>query len=257
MNTSVIEEQRDRDIEQPVKDAPKEDHEHFEGVSAEEKGELRFIFDCMDTDGGGTLEWEELAAALESFGEMPSATHLRDSRKKAPSADTTVDGESDAVTFAQFVQVMIATRKRTCVGKVSIFLLLFVLPTLYSMSTRLPFIFLALEVTRPFNTTADPSAGAPGGYGRGGTLLQVSLLLGGYQTCRALANGIIGASSVTDPFRTFFLPQATLAACGWLVSALLEHGGSPWYLFIFCLVGLSETIVTIQVAALKETRNDR
>jgi len=133
-----------------------------------------------------------------------------------------------------------AKRKRNAVGKAALVLVLGCLPSLYSASTRLPFIFIAVEVM----------------VARSGSLWQVSILLGCYQTCRASANAIIGSYKTRDPFRVFFLPQMVLAAVGYLLSAIIPHNDSVWPMLLFMLVGLSETVVTIQVAALKETRND-
>ena len=126
---------------------------------------------------------------------------------------------------------MTQPKKRSGKGKAMLALVLGACPRLDSASTRLPFIFLGIEVLQ----------------GRGGTYAQVGAVLGTYQTCRALANTVIMNVTTADPFRKFFCLQSTLGVAGWVLNALLPHHGSVAPLFLLSLVGLSETIVTLQV----------
>jgi hypothetical protein len=201
----------------------------IEGLSRSELKTLRVLFDAIDVEGNGTIEMSEFAQKLEQVGETSIFIKIEE---HLPA--------HEPMSFEAFAKTMTQAKKRSWVGKVALALLLGCCPALYSASTRLPFIFLGIEVLRE----------------RDGSFAEVGLLLGMYQTCRALANFTIMNLSTQDPFRKIYCAQATFGLSGWLLSALLPHHGLVWPLFLLCLVGLSEAIVTLQVAALRETQHD-
>ena len=222
---------------------------------------LKVIFDSIDLDQSGTLSRSELEAVLKKIGEE------EDERTLGRLLDAFTQSDEE-ITFKKFVTEITRPRKRNAAGNAALFLLLIVLPFLYHFVVSLPFMFLALDVVNPSPNGTNASAfdasvqlGEGGPYGRGGTLMQTSIIMLFYQASRSFANALIGwsggrAGRARDPYRIFFLPQSLLAAAGYLISALIDHEGSPWFLFLFVLVGLSETIVTLQVAVVAETKYD-
>ena len=219
---------------------------------------LRVIFDFVDGDQSGGITGQELTDVLEKIGEI----ELGD----AGLPPTLIEGTAH-LTFDEFVGEMTRPRKRNFAGNLALLLILVVLPFLYHFVVILPFLFIALEVTGslPPDTTNSSSFDAEvqlmegGPYGRGGTLMETSIILLGYQLARSVANGVTGWYGVggrRDPYRAFYLLQCALACGGWAFSALYDHEGSPWPLFAFLLVGFSESVVALQASAIVETRHD-
>jgi len=130
--------------------------------------------------------------------------------------------------------------RKTRMEKTPIFIIMWILPFLYSFSTRLPFIFLALEVQ-----TKE----------RGGSLWEVGVLLGSYQTCRAIANFLIFGIGGNDPFKHLEIILVFFGLFGWLFSALYSSS-NVWALLALCGVGLSETIVNLQRSLVIETEKE-
>mmetsp|Transcript_126 Transcript_126/g.331 ORF Transcript_126/g.331 Transcript_126/m.331 type:complete len:968 (+) Transcript_126:113-3016(+) len=131
-------------------------------------------------------------------------------------------------------------QRTTCSEKIPIFILIWFLPFFYSFSTRLPFIFIALEVQSKE---------------RGGELWQVGVILGTYQACRAIANLLIVAFGGKNPFKRLEIIMVSLGLFGWLTMAFYTST-SVWSLFALCGVGLSETILNLQRSVIIETEKE-
>jgi len=134
------------------------------------------------------------------------------------------------------------------------------LPFLYSVSTRIPFIFIALEITQ----------------GRGRELWEVGVVLGTYQVSRALGNLIVVMFGGKDPFKRLQILLSCIALFGWSFLALFgrpsetspfsftpylsetDGGGTGSILPLFALfcVGLGETIVILQRSLMMETAKE-
>lgn len=165
------------------------------------------------------------------------------------------------ITRAQMHKILFERRPRSgCFEKFPLFILMAYLPFFYSISTRLPFIFVALEITQ----------------GRGRELWEVGLVLGVYQTSRALGNLIIVMFGGKDPFKRLQILLSSCALCGWLFLSLFgrpdethlfsfkpylsetDGGGTGDILPLFALffAGLNETIVILQRSTMMETAKE-
>jgi len=144
----------------------------------------------------------------------------------------------------------------------ALMIIMVLLPISYTVSTRLPFIFLALEIT----------------VQREGALWQVGLVLGLYQASRALGNLVIVVFGGRDPFKRLMILQTIFALSGWLFSALYwrdaeqsffaflsnnpgdESENNPlkpiWPLFSLVLVGFCEVVVILQRSIMIETAKE-
>jgi len=142
---------------------------------------------------------------------------------------------------AQDTLVKSSSKERSATQLAALFVLVWIMPFLYTISTRLPFICLALEVFKR--------------NGIKGKNWQVGVLLGSYQACRALANFVISKLGGSDPMRRLHVPMAFLAIFGWVMANddLIESSSSVWHLFYLCAVGLSEVVVNLQTAVIHET----
>lgn len=149
----------------------------------------------------------------------------------------------------------------SCLDWIPIFIIMYIIPLCYSVSTRLPFIFVALEI---FDA-------------REGSLVDVSWVLGVYQTSRAVGNLLIVVFGGANPFRRLEVLQVLCGLGGWLWLAMYqrnnassffcgtncddliagdESGDPPppiWPLFGLFFVGLGETIVNLQRSIMIET----
>ena len=139
--------------------------------------------------------------------------------------------------------------------KLPLFVVMIYLPLFYSISTRIPFIFVALEIT----------------VARGRELWEVGLILGVYQTSRAIGNLLIVILGGKNPFKRLQLPLIVSALFGWFFLALYGRTGPGLFSFkpyfgdgsddiqslyaLFC-VGLCETIVILQRALMTETAHE-
>lgn len=144
---------------------------------------------------------------------------------------------------AQDTLVQSSSKERSATQLAALFVLVWIMPFLYTISTRLPFICLALEVFKR------------NGIERKGKNWQIGVLLGSYQACRALANFVISKLGGSDPMRRLHVPMAFLAIFGWVMANddLIESSSSVWHLFYLCAVGLSEVVVNLQTAVIHET----
>ena len=148
--------------------------------------------------------------------------------------------------------------RKTLLEKLPLFITIMYMPFLYSISTRLPFIFVALEIT----------------VGRGRDFWVVGLVLGLFQTSRALGNLIIVSFGGKNPFKRLQLPLILSALFGWM---FLTSSGRPSEAGIFpsyrglgdrigddkifplvalFFVGLCETIVILQRSLMLETAKE-
>lgn len=163
---------------------------------------LKVIFDSIDLDQSGTLSRSELEAVLKKIGEE------EDERTLGRLLDAFTQSDEE-ITFKKFVTEITRPRKRNAAGNAALFLLLIVLPFLYHFVVSLPFMFLALDVVNPSPNGTNASAfdasvqlGEGGPYGRGGTLMQTSIIMLLYQASRSFANALIGWSGLWGPCRT-------------------------------------------------------
>lgn len=140
--------------------------------------------------------------------------------------------------------------------KLPIFLAMMYMPFLYSTSTRIPFIFIALEITQ----------------GRGRELWEVGVVLGVYQTSRALGNLFIVVFGGKNPFIRLQIFMIFSGLLGWFFLSLWDRPAEtglfsfepylsdgdgdirPLYALFF--VGFCETIVILQRALMIETAKE-
>mmetsp|Transcript_32862 Transcript_32862/g.54276 ORF Transcript_32862/g.54276 Transcript_32862/m.54276 type:complete len:804 (+) Transcript_32862:89-2500(+) len=186
---------------------------------------LKHIFSRLDKDQDGYVTRQEFEDCLHFLGDSTTTNAL-----------VSLMPGCKNFSLDECAQVFFAQRKRSPSESVCFFLMMWVMPVAYSASTRLPFISLALEVT-----TA-----------RGGSLNQVGIILGVYQTCRSIANGLIGAFGGTQPFCRMYAPMVFLGLCGWLASFVFLDQG-VWTPLSLSLVGLSEVVVCLQSGLIRET----
>lgn len=191
---------------------------------------LSDIFSLLDKSDDGFIEAADLKEVLAMIGGDGDHVMMMEL------LDTQHD---DHVSFEQFVQIITRSKERSLEGKIRLLLILYALPALYSACTRLPFIFLALEVTEQ----------------RNGAFWQVGVLLGAYQACRATANKLVEIFGITGGVGAIYPVLIIIGFTGWLVN-LLWGTDSVFALFTLCGVGLSEAVVCLQNAVMAETRDD-
>jgi len=142
--------------------------------------------------------------------------------------------------------------------QLTVFIIMAYMPFFYSISTRIPFIFVALELT----------------VERGRALWEVGIVLGVYQTSRALGNLFIVIFGGTDPFKRLQILMILSGICGWSFLSLWERPTEASTLFafeplsssgedgdvrpLFALfgVGFCETVVILQRTLMIETANE-
>jgi hypothetical protein len=212
------------------------------------------IFAFADVDGNNKLSFDELQSLI---GSMPSSSSILSILSES------LGGNGDqCLTRESMYKILFERKPRSgCFEKLPIFILMWLLPIFYSMTTRLPFIFLALEIRDV----------------RGGTFWEIGLVLGAYQTSRALGNLLIVLFGGRDPFKRLEILQILFGLFGWLFLAFYQRDGeesffsigssnpiddgsdpvSPiWPLYALFFVGLCETVVNLQRSLMIETAKE-
>eukprot|EP00548_Thalassiothrix_antarctica_P012975 CAMPEP_0194172030 /NCGR_PEP_ID=MMETSP0154-20130528/6552_1 /TAXON_ID=1049557 /ORGANISM="Thalassiothrix antarctica, Strain L6-D1" /LENGTH=1053 /DNA_ID=CAMNT_0038884565 /DNA_START=9 /DNA_END=3170 /DNA_ORIENTATION=+ len=209
------------------------------------------IFAAAGIDDNGEISIDKLQSLIES---MPSSTSI------LSILSDQLEGTSDRVVSKKSMFKILFKRKDRSgfLEKIPLYIIMGVLPLFYSMSTRLPFICLALEIINE----------------RQGSYTQVGLVLGAYQTSRALGNLLIVMFGGKDPFKRLEILQILFGSSGWLFLGLYQRNPATsffsstgesenneallpiWPLFALCGVGLGETIVNLQRAILFETAKE-
>ena len=198
--------------------------------------------DCMDVD--------TLKSLIES---MPSSSSILSTVTRSLSSS-----DEKEISRRRMHKILFERKPRSgFLEKFSLFIVMGYLPFLYSVSTRIPFIFVALEITQ----------------GRGRQLWEVGLVLGAYQTSRALGNLIIVIFGGNDPFKRLQILLSLSALFGWLFLSLFgrpeetslfsfkryltdtDDGVIAPLFALFC-VGLNETIVILQRSVMMETEKE-
>mmetsp|Transcript_49367 Transcript_49367/g.54994 ORF Transcript_49367/g.54994 Transcript_49367/m.54994 type:complete len:1041 (+) Transcript_49367:15-3137(+) len=212
------------------------------------------IFSAAGVDDDKEISIDQLQSLI---GSMPSSSLM------LSMLSDTLKGTGDESVSKEYMHKILFQRnaRSGCIEKIPLFIIMVLLPFLYSISTRLPFIFLALEIT----------------VAREGSLGQVGLILGTYQSSRALGNLLIVMFGGNDPFKRLELLQITSGLIGWLFLAFYQRkseesfftfegdnssGSDEDYLipipslFALALVGLCETIVNLQRSLMIETAKE-
>jgi hypothetical protein len=212
------------------------------------------IFGFADKDGNNKLSFSELQSMI---GSMPSSSSILSMLSESLGEDG-----DQSLTKESMYKILFETKPRSgWFENLPIFIIMWLMPTFYSMSTRLPFIFLALEIRDE----------------REGTFWEIGLVLGAYQTSRALGNLIIVLFGGRDPFKRLETLQILFGLFGWLFLAFYEKDGeqsffstgssnkiedgsdtpSPiWPLYALFFVGLGETVVNLQRSIMIETSKE-
>jgi len=200
------------------------------------------IFSAADADDEETIGIEELIEIVQVASENTRIFNVVSTYQLE-----TMNKEEDAclVSRDDLYKILFERKERsTFFEKLPMFIIMGLLPFFYAFSTCLPFIFIPVEIVDE----------------RGGELWQVGVVLGSYQTCRALSNLLIVALGGNDPFKRLEIFMVLLGLFGWLVMAisdgLLFVSDSPWLLLALCGVGLSETIVILQGSVITETKKE-
>ena len=219
-------------------------------------------------DGGSGDQWllvdKIFAFADHDDNKELSIEELKSIGRSMPSIDALVSilsdsiGESGSITRESMYKILFERKPRSgCSEWIPIFIVMYLLPIMYSMSTRLPFIFLALEIVDA----------------RQGTLIQVSWVTGVYQTSRAIGNVLVVVFGGKNPFKRLEILQVVFGLAGWLWLGFYQRDNatsffcgnscdpvpsesSPlpiWPLFGLFFVGLGETVVNLQQAIMLET----
>jgi len=150
------------------------------------------------------------------------------------------EGDESLISRENLHKIIFQRRIRsTFLEKLPILLLGWFIPFFYSFSTSLPMIFLGVEVIK-----------------REGTFSQVGIILGLYQTSRAVANMLIVVAGGDDPFKRLEILMVLLGLFGWVFLAVFTELTSIWWLLALCGVGLSETIVNLQRSLVIETEKE-
>lgn len=214
---------------------PKSCVPHWQDVLSEHDQEATRLMgkmcrdELMDKDKSGNVSHDELAKMLRQVGALDDTV---DHHAKH-------DGEhKPRLTYDEFRRIMLSQKPRTRTGQCSIFLLCGALPTFYAASTRLPFIFVAVEAVD-----------------RAADMWQVTLVLGTYQTCRAVANLISSVGGKVSPLRDQFLAKTLCAFVGWILAGMMPQD-NVYSLLLLGFVGLGEGIVELQSSVLQETQAD-
>lgn len=160
------------------------------------------IFGFADKDGKEKLSFGELQSMI---GSMPSSSSIL----SILSESLGEDGDQ-CLTKESMYKILFERKPRSGWFKnLPIFIIMWLMPTFYSMSTRLPFIFLALEIRDE----------------RQGTFWEIGFVLGAYQTSRALGNLIIVLFGGRDPFKRLETVQILFGLFGWLFLAFYQRDG--------------------------------
>ena len=153
--------------------------------------------------------------------------------------DALADFGAEEITASQVHEIIFTRKQRTKMQTMSLRVLIWLMPFLYTIVTRLPFICLALEVE---------SRGGEESY------WQLSILLGSYQICRAIANMVISKFGGPSPIHRLHIPMIFLSIFGWtMVNEYIIPSPSVFHLFFLCAVGLSECVLNLQTAVANET----
>lgn len=130
----------------------------------------RVFHHILDADGDGNVsiaELHDIVAAINPPGERvtPKARALLSvAHSRGELADA--DAEDVSMTIEEFVAAREnTTQARSAVGEAVLGLVMWVLPTLYSLSTRLPFICVPLKCAAS-RFSRSPRAAWPGGRSR-------------------------------------------------------------------------------------------
>jgi len=209
---------------------------------------------CYD---GSNDQWmlidKFFAVADLNRDEELSIEELRSMSSSMPSINALVSilsesiGEDGKVSKELMFNILFKRKSRSgCLDWIPIIIIMYLIPFCYSVSTRLPFIFVALEI---FDA-------------RQGSLAQVGWVLGVYQTSRSLGNLLIVIFGGKNPFQRLQVFQVLCGLAGWLWLAFyqtethdnIESDPAPiWPLFGLFFVGLGETIVNLQRSIMLET----
>ena len=153
--------------------------------------------------------------------------------------DALADFGAEEITASQVHEIIFTRKQRTKMQTMSLRVLIWLMPFLYTIVTRLPFICLALEV--------ESRRGEESYW-------QLSILLGSYQICRAIANMVISKFGGPSPIHRLHIPMIFLSIFGWtMVNEYIIPSPSVFHLFFLCAVGLSECVLNLQTAVANET----
>lgn len=212
------------------------------------------IFSAAGVDDDKEISIDQLQSLI---GSMPSSSLMLSMLSDA------LKGTGDESVSKEYMHKILFQRnaRSSCIEKIPLFIIMVLLPFLYTITTRLPFIFLALEITKA----------------REGSLGQVGLILGTYQSSRALGNLLIVMFGGNDPFKRLELLQIISGLIGWLFLASYQRKSEESFftfegdnssgsdidylipipsLFALALVGLGETIVNLQRSLMIETAKE-
>ena len=182
-------------------------------------GVIDALFDILDEKKKGFLDKDDVIQGLNAIGDSTLIDAMANSTRSRDSTDVA----TSTINKEDLYRVLFEGGEQTLIQKIAMIALLRILPFIYSVSTRLPFICVPLEIIN----------------GRGGTLFHVGVFLGLYQTCRAIANLIISSFGGSNPFRRLHIPMTLLGLSGWLLVAFVFQK-SVWSFLFLCGVGLSE-----------------
>jgi len=211
-------------------------HEAIKSALPEDAGDewgiIEKIFSAANVEGDGTLDCDEIMFLIRN---VSGPSGIRDEFFKEK-----ISGLNE-ITKEDLHTILFKRKKRsTVLEKLPIFILMWFLPFLCFMSTRIPLIFLALEITKT----------------RGGSYWQVGIILGTYQACLGIANLTIATLGGKDPFKRLEIPMLLTGLFGWLFSLAHSNSSSVWSLFALCSIGFSETTVNLQRSLILEIQQD-
>jgi hypothetical protein len=208
------------------------------------------IFSVAGVKENETIAFDQLKSLI---GSMPSSASIL-----SILFDNLDARDKGNLTRESMHRVLFDRKERSgFVEKLPVFIIVWLIPIFYSMSTRLPFIFLSLEILDA----------------REGTFALVSAVLGVYQTSRALGNLLIVVFGGNDPFKRLEIIQICCGLFGWLFVALYQRdaeqsffsselnnasdgGGNIWPFYLLFFVGLGESVVNLQRAIMIETAKE-
>jgi len=189
---------------------------------------IETIFNYYQPEGQGGL-----TASTISGANTLSALGLGDL------GDALVGFGTDSVTASKVREIIFTRKQRSWIETIALKTLIWVMPFLYTIVTRLPFICLPIEVQV-----------------RNGQFWNLALVLGLYQSCRSIANGIISKFGGVSPIHRLHIPMVCLSIAGWVLvndQIIPASSDNPLWLLFLCLVGLSECILNLQTAVANET----
>lgn len=215
--------------------------------------EWLMIEKIFSAGGVGTYENMDVDTLQSLIKSMPSSSSILSAVTQSLS-----DSDEKQISRTRMHKILFERKPRSgFLENFSLFIVMGYLPFLYSISTRIPFIFVALEITE----------------GRGRELWEVGLVLGAYQTSRALGNLIIVIFGGNDPFKRLQILLSFSALFGWLFLSLFgrpeetslfsfkryltdtDDGDIAPLFALFC-VGLGESIVILQRSVMMETARE-